>query len=736
MFIVGAAAAAVLVGVAATTVAVLQPWGSDSAPTEGLLAGSFPTQPAPVWTLAPSDVLPTANAEFFSPRFDRVQYRNRGAVVTGESVIVAVSDPQQSAVTLAAVDTEEGTVRWTTAFDDFRGCANADIDGALACLSRGSETGESAVNFVDLDTGAVESTYTAPFFVNAVYADGADFYVAGRDVDAEASAISKGTVTSPASAWSQIYPDDRCADVGSGDTNEFGVRGSVIAMGAGGSVVARSSDGSRILDNVGSVTDLGDRGVVAVQCPENLSTGTFTSTVLSADGDVAFSASARIVDYDVRANEDESAPLITDAGDALDPLTGKVLWSGGVTEASASLVGDLVVFGGESVDAVDLSTGKTVWTAPNPFDGAVAATDGTTLLSATENSFTAMSLADGSVSWRTTLTGDADGRAEVVPSDGGVLHASGRALTRFGWTGPPSALPRIETVPAGSAGGSDSYVTRCGTPPVFTPTEFTTDAGALVVTMEVTATCPGGDVLSSDATTISISQGSTNVASAVFDFSGAPLALTGAGSGSSAGSSGTVVQSFRFPAGSFWRLPDTLEPAATGGTAGTSYVVDCVPGGSPAVQEMSTAESVYEPLTASGPAAPAVGDAESAAFDALRFIADTDRPVIERELGERWVPQLSSKRPGLVADGMSWDNSSTLSEHLDLRLRYPNVKLMWSGEWSVFSFDNFWVTGAGVTFANASGANNWCATNGLDSEHCFAKLISATHPVAGSTGLR
>jgi serine/threonine-protein kinase len=80
-----------------------------------------------------------------------------------------------------------------------------------------------------------------------------------------------------------------------------------------------------------------------------------------------------------------------------------------------------------------------------------------------------------------------------------------------------------------------------------------------------------------------------------------------------------------------------------------------------------------------------------------------------------------------------WDNVQTLQEHLRLRQQY-GAKLLWSGDdWSTFDAPNYWVTIAPITFRDASGALLWCTSHGLDSDHCYAKLVSTTHGAAGST---
>jgi serine/threonine protein kinase len=116
----------------------------------------------------------------------------------------------------------------------------------------------------------------------------------------------------------------------------------------------------------------------------------------------------------------------------------------------------------------------------------------------------------------------------------------------------------------------------------------------------------------------------------------------------------------------------------------------------------------------------------------LRQIANDDRPYVSTQLADRWVPQLSSKRPGVVDNGVVWDNAMTLQEHLQLRQRF-GASLLWSGDWSTFSDSNFWVTVANVTFADSAGALQWCKSRGFDRDHCVAKIVSRTHPVPGST---
>lgn len=152
-------------------------------------------------------------------------------------------------------------------------------------------------------------------------------------------------------------------------------------------------------------------------------------------------------------------------------------------------------------------------------------------------------------------------------------------------------------------------------------------------------------------------------------------------------------------------------------------------------EEAGATRTVTEVRTAPLPNPPTSrSDPEVDALAQLRQIAATERSLVKAELADRWVPQVSSKRPGIVDDGVVWDNVRTLEEFRGFRERY-NAKLLWSGDWSTFNAPDFWVTVVPVTFNSPGGALRWCTTQRFDSWHCLAKLVSTTHPVAGSTAL-
>jgi hypothetical protein len=136
-------------------------------------------------------------------------------------------------------------------------------------------------------------------------------------------------------------------------------------------------------------------------------------------------------------------------------------------------------------------------------------------------------------------------------------------------------------------------------------------------------------------------------------------------------------------------------------------------------------------LTVAPAPSPTSSDSESASLHQLQQTAAADRAFVQAQLADHWVPQLSSKRPGVVDDGFTWDDTLTWQEFVRLQHRY-GAKLLSSGDWSTFEAAGFWVTIAPLTFDDAQGALQWCTMQGFDADHCAATLVSTTHPVAGS----
>ena len=100
---------------------------------------------------------------------------------------------------------------------------------------------------------------------------------------------------------------------------------------------------------------------------------------------------------------------------------------------------------------------------------------------------------------------------------------------------------------------------------------------------------------------------------------------------------------------------------------------------------------------------------------------------------DRWVPQLGSKKLGTRDNGVTYNYKEILKDYYRLSQRYPGALLLWSGDWSTFDESDYWVTVANVTYPTAAGALGWCLGQGLADNDCYAKLISTTHGVDGST---
>lgn len=119
----------------------------------------------------------------------------------------------------------------------------------------------------------------------------------------------------------------------------------------------------------------------------------------------------------------------------------------------------------------------------------------------------------------------------------------------------------------------------------------------------------------------------------------------------------------------------------------------------------------------------------------LQSVVDADRTSLE-SLDGMWVPQLSSKRPGTVDNGTTYDSSSIYSHYLALAAAHPGAQLLWSGDWSVYRESDYWVVVAGQGFTTAAGANAWCDAQGFAADDCFAKRLSHTAGPADTTAPR
>lgn len=121
---------------------------------------------------------------------------------------------------------------------------------------------------------------------------------------------------------------------------------------------------------------------------------------------------------------------------------------------------------------------------------------------------------------------------------------------------------------------------------------------------------------------------------------------------------------------------------------------------------------------------------------ALDQLIKGDRPSVKADLNGKWVPQLSSKRLDLEAEGKVWKEKDILAEHQELREEYPRVQLVWSGDFASFKEDNFWVTVVGIGYDDPEEALSWCSSHGLGADYCYAKQLNTSGGIDGTTRLQ
>ncbi|PVZ04557.1 hypothetical protein [Actinomycetospora cinnamomea] len=117
--------------------------------------------------------------------------------------------------------------------------------------------------------------------------------------------------------------------------------------------------------------------------------------------------------------------------------------------------------------------------------------------------------------------------------------------------------------------------------------------------------------------------------------------------------------------------------------------------------------------------------AGSSVGETLDQIVARDAATVSSLTGS-WVPQVSSKRVGLEADGVVYDQEAILVDHLQLRSRYPDAVLLRSDRFATFSSSGFFVTVVAASFTTPTAANAWCDRAGLPADGCFAKRLATS----------
>jgi hypothetical protein len=145
-------------------------------------------------------------------------------------------------------------------------------------------------------------------------------------------------------------------------------------------------------------------------------------------------------------------------------------------------------------------------------------------------------------------------------------------------------------------------------------------------------------------------------------------------------------------------------------------------------------------IPAPGPAAaPAPGPAEAAPPPATPTPQEfLDRTVAGHraaaaQLVGYWVPQLSSKRLGLEADGIVYGYEDIERHYRSLLARYPEALLIRSDEFTSYREGGFYVVVVPRATSTPEDALAWCAGEGIGRDDCVAKLLMTTGGPEGTT---
>lgn len=163
---------------------------------------------------------------------------------------------------------------------------------------------------------------------------------------------------------------------------------------------------------------------------------------------------------------------------------------------------------------------------------------------------------------------------------------------------------------------------------------------------------------------------------------------------------------------------------APGGSGGSGSLAD-----SATTPPTRTTETVANPTTESASAAPA--DSRSL----LQRQVDQDKPEVDQLVGS-WLPQLSAKKPGTVANGITYDYDAIWADFVNNRQQHPEALLLWSGDYASFKYPDFWITVEPRQFGDGTSANAWCDSYGINKDDCYAKRLMHTGGYAGNTLLR
>ncbi|QUQ62828.1 zinc ribbon domain-containing protein [Kutzneria sp. CA-103260] len=171
-------------------------------------------------------------------------------------------------------------------------------------------------------------------------------------------------------------------------------------------------------------------------------------------------------------------------------------------------------------------------------------------------------------------------------------------------------------------------------------------------------------------------------------------------------------------------LPRFTNPAQSGPSSVTASLPLSSPPLSTTPVEITT--TTTEPTTTTPTAATEADLAQQVA---------TDHATAETLVGQ-WVPQVSSKKIGLVVNGVTFGYPEIMADFQTLKARIPQAVMVNSNDYTNFSGKDFWVTVAATPFGTADQANQWCDQQGFAEQDCYASRLMHTGGPAGNSKTR
>lgn len=153
-----------------------------------------------------------------------------------------------------------------------------------------------------------------------------------------------------------------------------------------------------------------------------------------------------------------------------------------------------------------------------------------------------------------------------------------------------------------------------------------------------------------------------------------------------------------------------------------------------AAPPLSSAEPTTETTTTTTTEPTTTTPTAATAADLAQEVA-TDHNTAESLVGQ-WVPQISSKRLGLVVDGVTFGYPEIMADFQTLKARYPQAFMVKSDDYTNFSGKDFWVTLVATSFGTADETNAWCDQQGFAEQDCYASRLMHTGGPAGNSKTR